>query len=130
MSTATFAGLPPGLRVFLVEDEALVMMNLEMMLEELGCVITGSAMRPAQLEACVEKGIDADVAILDVNLGSALVFDHARRLAEAGMPLVFATGYGRHGIPEEWQDRPILQKPYTQAEVAAGIADALNIRAG
>jgi hypothetical protein len=41
------------------------------------------------------------------------------------MPLVFATGYGRHGLPEEWQGRPILQKPYTAGEVAEGLAAAL-----
>ena len=117
--------LPSGLRVFVVEDEALVLMNLEAMLEDLGCVVVDRAMRLPQFEALIEKGIDADVAILDVNLGGTLVFDQARRLAERGLPLVFATGYGRHGIPAEWQDRPILQKPYTAQEVAEGLAAAI-----
>jgi CheY-like chemotaxis protein len=122
MSTAQ---LPQGLRVFVVEDEALVMMNLESMLEDLGCVVAGQAMRPSQLESSIERGVDADVAILDVNLGGSLVFDHARKLADRGLPLVFATGYGRHGLPEEWQDRPIIQKPYSMGEVADGLAAAM-----
>lgn len=120
--------LPAGLRVFLVEDEALVMMNLETMIEDLGCVIAGSAMRAAQLDAVLERGIAADAAILDVNLGGKLVFDHARTFIERGIPIVFATGYGRSGLPEEWRTRPILQKPYTAREVAEGLADALSQR--
>ncbi len=34
-----------GLRVFAVEDESLVAMQLEDMLDELGCVVVGLAMR-------------------------------------------------------------------------------------
>ena len=119
--------LPEGLRVFVVEDEALVLMNLETMLEDLGCVVAGQAMRPSQLETSIERGLNADVAILDVNLGGTLVFDHARQLAEQGVPLIFATGYGRQGIPAEWQGRPILQKPYSMAEVAEGLSTALSV---
>lgn len=121
------SNLVSGLRVFIVEDETLVMMNLEAMLEDLGCVVAGSAMRPAQLEASIARGIDADVAILDVNLGGTLVFDYARALVDSGMRIVFATGYGRSGLPEEWRDRPILQKPYSEQEVAEGIAAALAL---
>lgn len=124
MSQAT--RLPEGLRVFLVEDEALVMINLESMIEELGCVVAGCAMRATQLARSIEAGVEADVAILDVNLGGSLVFEHAQKLAEQGMPLVFATGYGRHGLPEEWRDRPILQKPYSMGEVAEGLASAID----
>lgn len=128
MSVVPASGLPEGLRVFVVEDEALVLMNLEAVLEDLGCVVADQAMRMSQLEALIERGIDADVAILDVNVGGTLVFEQARRLAGLGLPLVFATGYGRHGIPAEWHDHPILQKPYTTAEVAEGLAAALARR--
>jgi len=121
--------LPSGLRVFIVEDESLVLMNLEAMLEDLGCVVAGEAMRPAQLQACIDKGIDADVAILDVNLGGTLVFDYAGDIVQKGLPVVFATGYGRSGLPEEWRDRPILQKPYSMAEIAAGLSEAIGATA-
>ncbi len=127
--TANGSVLPSGLRVFIVEDEALVLMNLEAMLEDLGCVVAGEAMRPAQLRACIDQGIDADVAILDVNLGGTLVFDFATDIVRMGLPVVFATGYGRSGLPEEWRDRPILQKPYSAAEIAAGLSEAIGVAA-
>lgn len=124
--TANGSSLPSGLRVFIVEDETLVLMNLEAMLEDHGCVIAGQAMRPAQLQAAIDQGIEADVAILDVNIDGALVFDYATQIVRMGLPVVFATGYGRSGLPEEWRDRPILQKPYSAAEVAAGLSEALR----
>jgi len=38
-------GLVAGTRVFIVEDEALILFNLQDMLEELGCVVVASAAR-------------------------------------------------------------------------------------
>ena len=118
--------LPEGLRVFVVEDESLVLMNLESMLEDFGCTVVGHAMSAAQLAASITRGVDADLAVLDVNLGGILVFDHARGLVGSGMRIVFATGYGQGGIPAEWRDWPILQKPYTSEQLAGALAQALE----
>ena len=117
--------LPQGLTVFVVEDEALVALNLEDMLHELGCSVLGPAMRIERAESMIEQGVDADVAILDVNVAGTMVFDFARKLADRGMPLVFATGYGRAGLPEDFGQRPILQKPYTAEDVKSGLAQAI-----
>ena len=113
------------LDVFVVEDEALVALNLEDMLTELGCTIAASAMRLEQALDIAGNGLAADVAILDVNLGGKPVFPVAELLAAAGLPIVFATGYGRAGLPEAWRDRPVLQKPYTIDEVASCLKTAL-----
>lgn len=110
--------------IFVVEDEALVALNLEDMLLELGCTIEASAMRVEQALEMVQRGVAADIAILDVNLGGKPVFPVAELLVEAGMRIIFATGYGRSGLPEEWRDRPVLQKPYTMEEVAACLQSA------
>ncbi|WP_028032778.1 response regulator [Chelativorans sp. J32] len=114
-----------GLRIFVVEDEALVAMNLEMILEDLGCAVVGPAMRFDRAEAMVEGDLAADLAILDVNVGGKQVFPLAHRLVEK-MPIVFATGYDRTGIPSEWHGRPMLQKPYTSDEVARVLSQALG----
>ena len=102
-----------GLDVLIVEDEALVALNLEMMLEELGCRVVATMMRLEQAESILSSEISADVAVLDVNIGGSPVFPLAEKLAARRVPIVFATGYGKSGIPENWRDRPVLQKPYT-----------------
>lgn len=124
------SGATSGLSVFVVEDEALVAMNLEDMLCELGCTIVGPAMHMESANKMLEEGLKADVAILDVNVGGQMIFPFARRLAEHGMPLVFATGYGRSGLPEDFHDMPILQKPYTLDDVEVGLRSAVERIAG
>ena len=53
-----------------------------------------------------------DVAILDVNLNGETTGPVAEALAARGMPFVFATGYGEHGLPDQFRDRPLLKKPF------------------
>lgn len=105
-----------GLNVLVVEDETLVLFNLEDMLTELGCVVVGPAMRLQQAETLATTS-ETDVAILDVNLGGQPVFPVAEALVARGVPIIFATGYGRAGLPPAWQDRPVLVKPYTAQDV-------------
>lgn len=107
--------------VFILEDETLVLFNLEDILAELGCRVVGPAMRLDQAEALLAEASEADAAILDVNIGGNPVFPLAARLKEAGVPLIFATGYGAAGLPAEWQGSPVLQKPYTSEEVTAAL---------
>jgi two-component SAPR family response regulator len=122
------ASLKPveGLAVFVVEDEALVLLNLEDMLEELGCTVVGPVMRIDRAEQFIENGISADVAILDVNVAGEMIFPFARKLADLNIPIVFATGYGRSGLPDDFHHHPILQKPYTADDVTKGLLKAVN----
>ncbi|WP_273504952.1 response regulator [Fulvimarina manganoxydans] len=106
-----------GLRVFIVEDESLIAMQLEDMLLDLDCEVLGPAMRLKSAQRMMDEGLEADVAILDVNLGGETVFPLAERLRDGQTPIVFATGYGRQGVPEEWHVYPILQKPYTTQQI-------------
>ncbi|MCV0397525.1 MAG: response regulator [Rhizobiaceae bacterium] len=118
-----------GLRVLAVEDEALVALSLESMLEELGCEVSALAMRFEQAEAAIADGTAIDAAVLDVNLGGRNIFPIAETLALRGVPFVFATGYGSAGLPRQWSDRPVIQKPYTVEDLAAGLRRAVSKRA-
>ena len=115
-----------GLRVLIVEDEALVLMLLEDMLADHGCSVAGSASRISHaLALATDLDLAFDAAILDVNLGGDPIFPVAEALAARGAPIVFATGYGAGGLPEAWRGRPTLQKPFNHADVGKALAEAM-----
>lgn len=115
-----------GFSVFVAEDEALVAMNLEDMLRDLGCSVLGPAMRLDQAERMLEEGLACDAAILDINLGGEMVFPVAEKLRARGIPIIFTTGYGREGLPKEWHSENVLQKPYAAEDIAANLSAVLD----
>ena len=112
-----------NLRVLIVEDEGMVSMLLEDMLFELGHTVAGLAPRLAVARALAEK-IEADLAILDVNLDGEASYPVAEILTTRGVPFIFATGYGATGLQEGWRRAPVLSKPFQIRELAAAIARA------
>ena len=114
-----------GVKVIVVEDEAIVAMLLEQMLEDLGCTVAGTA---GQLAAAVTlvNDSDADVAILDMNLAGHKVDPVARLLVEKAMPFIFASGYGEDGLSAEWRGRPVLPKPFRLEELRLALIKAIS----
>jgi CheY-like chemotaxis protein len=120
-----------GLRLLVVEDEAMVAMMLEDMLSDLGCVVAGSAGNITRGLAFAEDDDFAlDAAVLDINLGGEKVFPVAERLVIRGVPFVFATGYGRDGVTEAFARAPVLSKPFDHRALEAALISALQPRQG
>ncbi len=107
-----------GLRVLVVEDDAMVALLEETMLEDLGCQVVGPAARLEEALALAGSA-EFDCAILDVNLGQTPVFPVADLLAELGRPFAFATGYGAAGLNEAHKHALVLNKPFQEADLAA-----------
>src|ERR1700712_2672807 len=105
------ASRPPGGTVFLVEDEVMIRMMVADMLEELGYSVAAEA---GEINEAVRlaNSADFDIAILDVNVNGKVISPVAEVLQARNCPFVFATGYGAQGLPEEFRDRPTLQKPF------------------
>ena len=114
-------------RVLIVEDEIIVALFLEDLLAECGYEVAGVASRLDEAMARAEAP-DFALAVLDVHLNGRDVFPLADRLAERGLPFVFATGYGARGIPERHAGRPVLQKPFLPADLVRTL-DGLGSRA-
>ena len=119
-----------GLRVLVVEDEALLSMLVEDALDDLGCTVLGPFMRlqPALEAAAAEPGIDA--AILDVNVAGERSFPLADLLLQRGVPVVFTTGYDEGGLDERWRVLPILHKPFSDDELKRMIVQIASARLG
>ena len=116
-----------GLRILIVEDEAMIALLIQDVLEELGSVIIGPASRiSAALNLATAESID--LAVLDLNLAGQSVYPVAEVLAERGIPFVFITGYGQVSIDERWRDRPSLPKPFRSTQLAGSLRSTLSLK--
>lgn len=110
------------MRILIIEDEFLVADYLEQVVREMGheevFVANDVATGLSLLDA-----ISPDFAILDVNLGQALVFPLAAELSQRKIPFVFSTAKPENSFPDEWRSYPIVPKPVeTRKLVAAMVA--------
>jgi CheY-like chemotaxis protein len=109
-----------GLRVLVVEDEALVALLLEDMLADLGCTMVGPA-TSVDIALALLTTEPVDVALIDVSLGSSeLSLPIADVLELKGIPFAFATGHGPKVLGGTRRaGTPLLLKPFSFAELAA-----------
>ena len=112
-----------GGRALLIEDNAIVAMNVEDMLRALGfdhvdCAASvEEALRFARTHTYASAIVDVKVKDGD-SLPAALV------LAANGVPLVIASGYGNAALPAGLENVPCLAKPYGDEELAAALGEA------
>ena len=101
------------MNILIVEDEALLALELESELEAAGHTIVGQAMSSAQAKALVDsKSMDfafVDIQLLDGPSG----IDVGYHLREKGVPYVFVTGNLKR-IPNDFAGAlGAIEKPYT-----------------
>lgn len=119
------ASAPQGGSVFLVEDEVMIRMMVADMLEELGYRVAAEAGEINEAIRLAESA-EFDIAILDVNVNGKVISPVASVLDARNRPFIFATGYGAQGLPEEYRDRPALQKPFQMETLAQIIQSTLK----
>jgi CheY-like chemotaxis protein len=113
-----------GTRVFVVEDEALVLFSVIDMLDQIGRTVAASAQR---LDDALRKAAEFsfDIALLDVSIGGKRIDPVADLLASRNLPFAFASGHEREALPQRFKDRPLLAKPYVAAQLHAALVDGL-----
>ncbi len=105
-------------KILLVEDEALVALDISLTLEDEGAAVTGPfATVETALPAC---GTALDAAVLDVDLCGSKSFPIADRLVAAGVPFMFHTGRADISALQEryGPSVPILVKPSRVDDIA------------
>ena len=111
--------------VLVVEDDMFVAMLVEDILSNAGYRVVKAARVDKALDLLT--GNDSfDAALLDINLNGVEVFPVAAKLRELGVPFVFASGYGREGLPPDFLDCPVLQKPYMPDALTVAVAALLR----
>ena len=109
-----------GRSILIVEDEPLIAMMLEDFLGSLGHTVRNTCDSVEGALNEVERG-GFDLAILDVNLKGENVWPVASKLREKNVPFVIATGGHVDPPPPEFNDAPVIEKPYTVDRVTPAI---------
>jgi len=112
---------PRNLRVLVVDDDSLVLMNTAALLEDMGYVVT-EANSAAEALTFFNHGSEFDLLITDQAMpgmvGTQLI-EKTRELVP-DLPIILASGYGE--LPEAAIHNVIkLAKPFGQAQLAAAI---------
>lgn len=123
-------GTGRGSAVLIVEDEPIIALALEATLEDLGFKdihVAHTLDEAAALLAAHPQGQPFALALLDVNVGDALVFPLAEELRRRGVPFAFSTGRHPRDLPETWRHHLVISKPADDAALTAAIG-ALGFR--
>lgn len=117
-----------GLRILVAEDEMLVLMEIEDMLEELGCDVVARASTVATaLSAAENKALDG--ALLDMNLRRESVLPVAEKLKALNVPYLFVTGYaGGRGEAPILAEALRLTKPFTKRALGDAMVRAFTLQ--
>ncbi len=101
-----------GVRVLIVEDNAMIASETTDAINQMGAIVIGPVARLAAALRQIDKE-PFDVAVLDVDLNGTMVWPLAEELAKRGIPFCFATGFdAKQVIPADLSDRIVLNKPY------------------
>ena len=128
--TARFVGVPllpdllAGLRVLVLEDEFLIAMDVEQICRDHGAADVRIVRSLSEVED--DRPVpDCDAAILDVMLAGQSTLDFADRLAQAGLPFIFASGYAEsRDIAVRFPGVDIVGKPYSGDDLVQALARA------
>ena len=111
----------------MVEDDALIAMELEERLDEMGYAVMGPAMTLAEAQTMAETGEKPDAALLDANLAGQSSVSVGAALAARGVPVAFCTGYDQiKNLPPELAQAPILTKPVSDETLSAALRRMLG----
>jgi len=112
---------PRSLRVLVVDDDSLVLMNTAALLEDMGYVVT-EANSAAEALAFFKDDTAFDLLITDQampNMVGTKLIERVREIMP-DLPVILASGYGE--LPEAAIQNIIkLAKPFGQAQLAAAI---------
>ncbi len=113
-----------GQRVLVVEDEALVAMELADILERHGCKVIGPAGSVAHAHGLLH--IEIDAALLDLNLHGELSISVAVALNDRGVPFAVLSGYGQSQLDAPaLRLAPRLSKPVQHRDLIRALEQLL-----
>jgi two-component sensor histidine kinase/CheY-like chemotaxis protein len=115
--------LPEEFSVLVVEDNAVIALDIADIMTQIGAVEVETAASVDEARK-VLAGMKPDFVLLDVNLGEETSLDFATDLARDDQTFAFMTGAdGVSGLPGDLGRRPVLRKPYSDASIRSLLSE-------
>jgi DNA-binding response OmpR family regulator len=115
--------------ILIVEDESVIAMLLRRILQQHGFEVVGPFGRlGGAMSALEERAVD--LALLDVQIGSELVYPLAARLRERDTPFIFLTGHDALDCPPLFAGCARMTKPFRVEMLLSTIEAQLTSRRG
>lgn len=126
MSSAIDGKMLNGKNILIVEDEAILALDLSFVMEDMGASVVGPCHRLRRaLEVIGQAPIDG--AILDVDLAGEAVFPLADDLMRRHVPIVFHTGRHNSGeLVQRYRGAAVCTKPTEPEKVALTLAELIS----
>jgi CheY-like chemotaxis protein len=106
-----------------LEDEFLIAMDVEQICRDAGAPEVILARTLQEADSAHPSGFDA--AILDLMVGGTSTSGFADRLAERGVPFVFASGYGELAdVHARFPGVRVVPKPYSGDDLISALVSA------
>jgi CheY-like chemotaxis protein len=112
--------------VLVVEDEYLIADDLAALLRESGAEVLGPAYSLPMATRLASETERIDGAVLDIDLRGVTVFPLADNLRERGVPILFLTGGGDFGIPDQYSTTARCDKPFGPSHIVEHLKQLLR----
>ena len=114
------------LRILIVEDRALIALEIQRVLVDAGYDVIGPAQTVTAATLHLDEEERLDAAVLDIDLGGQAVYPVAERLEARQVPFIFVTGYGAFAVKDRWQQVHRIEKPFATASLLRALDAAIR----
>jgi DNA-binding NtrC family response regulator len=114
----------PQRKILVVEDEAIVALDLRRLLREAGYRVVGPAGSMADIQRLIRWG-GIDCAIVDADVDRLAPLPIADVLAWVDVPFVFLTTGSRTMVPAQHRHRPVVEKPFGRDALLKAVEQAM-----
>jgi DNA-binding NtrC family response regulator len=116
-----------GKSVLIVEDEALIALNIESCLQNAGAAVF-MANSIVSAQSALDEGIPFDAAVVDLLLADGNASPLIQILSERGIPVVISTGDEvDRGQPALSKAVAVLQKPYAESDLINAVTRSRHL---
>ena len=111
--------------VLIIEDEAVIAIEIESALSAAGYTTVGLACTEKQALTKI-AGEPWEAAVVDANLHGCGIQQIVVALHERNIPYLLVTGYGRENLPPSVSDAPLIEKPFDPIRLTRAVTGLLD----